>query len=114
MSEPLKQALGLMIREARHRAGLTQEELGARIKRTTETVSNIERGRQLPALDTLADLAGVLRVPMIELLATSEEKRSVSRQRAQLEAKLREIGRALSDRDLAVAVAQADVLLRQP
>ncbi len=109
MSEPLKQALGLMIREARRRVGLTQEELAARIERTTETISNIERGRQLPALDTLADLAGVLGVSMTDLLAVSDEKRSVPRQRAQLEARLREIG----ERDLAIAVAQAEILLRR-
>ena len=41
---------------ARRRAGLTQEALAALIARTPESVSNIERGRQLSTIETLVDL----------------------------------------------------------
>ena len=98
------------MRVARQRLRLTQEELAARIKRTPESVSNIERGQQLPSVETLVDLGRVLNVPMSEFFG-DDGRSPVSPERARLEAELRQIGRTLSDRDLAIAVAQVAVLL---
>ena len=106
----MKLHLGSVVRAARQRAALTQEELAARIDRTPESVSNIERGVHLPTLETLADLGRVLGVPLPEFFDGAQDH-APSRERLRLEARLREVARALSDRNLAIAVAQADVLL---
>lgn len=56
MSEPI----GTKIRRLRKRAGLTQTELALRIGVTQPALSQIEKGRTSPKLDTLADIAEVL------------------------------------------------------
>ena len=113
MTSQLKRSLGLKVQAARHRTGLTQEELASRISRTAESVSNIERGLHLPTLETLIDLGRALGVPIAEFFDEAEGTPLISRERRVLEARLREVGRSLSDRDLAVAVAQAKVFLEQ-
>ena len=45
---------GHLIREARRLGGLTQAELAARLGTTQSAVSNWERGRETPRVDTLA------------------------------------------------------------
>jgi transcriptional regulator with XRE-family HTH domain len=45
---------GHLIREARRLAGLTQTELARRLSTTQSAVSNWERGRDTPRVDTLA------------------------------------------------------------
>ena len=77
---------------------MTQEELTARIKRTPESISNIERGQQLPSVETLADLGRALSVPMSDFF-DSGNRDPITPERATLEAELRQIGRTLSDRD---------------
>lgn len=62
MTEPLKRTLGSRVRAARKRAGLTQDELASRIDKTPESISNIKRGAQTPALETLSALARELAV----------------------------------------------------
>src|SRR5919198_4589930 len=42
-----------ILQEARHRAGLTQRELAARAGTSQSAIARIERGRQLPSLETL-------------------------------------------------------------
>lgn len=44
---------GRMLRWARRRAGLTQRELGARTGVSQPTIARIERGREVPRVDTL-------------------------------------------------------------
>ncbi|MGH9032133.1 MAG: helix-turn-helix domain-containing protein [Acidimicrobiia bacterium] len=45
---------GLLIREARRDAGLTQAELATRVGTTQSAVSAWERGKETPRVDTLA------------------------------------------------------------
>jgi transcriptional regulator with XRE-family HTH domain len=45
-----------LLREARHRAGLTQRELAERAGTSQAAVARIERGRQSPSLETLQRL----------------------------------------------------------
>ena len=111
MSGDLRSNLAIAVRVARQRLRLTQEELAARIKRTPESISNIERGQQLPSVETLADLGRALNVPMSEFFGDDGEH-LITPERARLEADLRQLGRMLSDRDLAIAVAQAAILLK--
>jgi transcriptional regulator with XRE-family HTH domain len=44
---------GALVREARRIAGLSQSELAARVGTTQSAVSNWERGRDVPRVDTL-------------------------------------------------------------
>lgn len=45
-----------LLREARLRAGLTQAELGRRVRRTQSQIARWERGDVKPSLETLRDL----------------------------------------------------------
>jgi transcriptional regulator with XRE-family HTH domain len=110
MADELKRQLGLTVQAARRRAGMTQERLAALIERTPESVSNIERGLQLPTIETLVDLGRVLGVPMVDLLGRVDGGRAVTHERAQMEARLRELVRGLSDRDLTLALALAEAM----
>ncbi|MGX7704625.1 helix-turn-helix domain-containing protein [Methylobacterium sp. Gmos1] len=114
MTVDLKKSVGLKVRIARQRQKLTQEELGAQIGRTPESISNIERGLQLPSIETLVELGQALGIPASELLeGVGASGIQHSPKRLELELRLRDITRTLSDRALAVAVAQVDVLLQE-
>ena len=110
MNSRLKQTIGLRIRSARRSAGLTQEQVAAQIARTPESISNIERGQQLPNLETLAELARILKVPIAEFFEGAEHS-SIPRKRLQMEMHIRQITRELNNRDLAVAVRQIEAFL---
>lgn len=110
MVDDFEKNLGQKIRLARQRAGLTQEDLAARISRTPESISNIERGQQEPGIKTVQSLAKALGLPLSELFEPFEEL-AMSPQRVQMEFQLRDLARGLTDRDLAVAVAQIQALL---
>ena len=42
-----------IVQEARRRAGLTQRELAARARTSQSAIARIERGRQVPSIETL-------------------------------------------------------------
>lgn len=63
--------LGAMAREARARAGLTQEEAAERIGVATEVYGRLERGNMLPSLPTLMRLCRALAVDANRLLGFS-------------------------------------------
>jgi transcriptional regulator with XRE-family HTH domain len=56
--------LGDRLRNARFRAGLSQEQLADRVGVTRLTIRNYELGRTSPSLDRLNELAFALRVPV--------------------------------------------------
>ena len=62
----LKQHIGIRVRAARTRRGLTQEGVAEQIGKAAETVSNIERGQTLTGLDTLERLSRCLQIPVSE------------------------------------------------
>lgn len=98
----LKQAVGQNVRTARLACGLTQEDLAERINRTTETVSNIERGKNPPSLETLRDIAIVLDTSLdVLVLGTG---RPVSPVRLRHEAALIHMMHGFSDIDLETAL----------
>lgn len=111
MAGDFEKNLGQKIRIARQRAGLTQEDLAARISRTSESISNIERGQQEPGIKTVQSLAEVLGLPISEFFETSDNS-GIDESRLEMEFRLRDLARGLTDRDLAVAVAQIAVLLK--
>jgi transcriptional regulator with XRE-family HTH domain len=112
MTDRLKQTIGARVKSARRRAGMSQEQVAAKIRRTPESISNIERGQQLPGIDTLVDLATVLNIPVMELLKTSGEQRRVSAERAENEARILDMVSTFSDRAVAIAAEQLGALHR--
>lgn len=70
--------IGELIRAAREKAGLTQEELGQRIGLTRTSITNIENGRQNIQVHTLYSIASVLDtsphafLPLLEVPSSNE------------------------------------------
>jgi len=112
MEKDLKQAIGTKIHAARKRAAMSQEVLADHVGRTPESISNIERGKQLPNVDTLAQLARILNVPLTEFFEGLGGRRNLSRERVQLEAELFETARDLTPKLLRIAVEQVRILKR--
>lgn len=110
MALTLKASIGARVRAARTRRKLTQQQVADQIERTTEAVSNIERGVSLPGIDTLERLSEVLEVPLKEFFDEAGYFRQLTRRRFNLEAKLRETCRKLRDEDLELAVAIVEVM----
>ena len=106
----LKQIIGARVRAARKRRGYTQEQLADLIGRTVETVSNVERGRTIPTLETLDRLGHSLDVPLREFFDDRRDFAEVSNRRLELELRLTEFVRSMSDDDLEVAVNQVAIL----
>ena len=64
MADPI----GVSIRILRTQAGMTQEELAARLHLTRQAISNYERGRTHPDIDQLKDLADIFQVDLESLI----------------------------------------------
>ncbi|WP_225412989.1 helix-turn-helix transcriptional regulator [Stigmatella hybrida] len=64
----LASTLGMAVREARMRAGLTQAELAESIGTATEVYGRLERGKMLPSVPTLFRLCVALRSGPHELM----------------------------------------------
>lgn len=112
MTEELKQIIGTRVRLARERKNMTQEELASQIKKSVESVSNIERCVHLPALNTLIDLAKVLNLDVAEIVQVAGIGRTLSKERIQQEAEIALAVQGLSDAALAIAVQQIAALER--
>lgn len=68
-----KQLLGRRIKRLRAGLGLTQDALAERVQISPKYLSNIERGRENPTLDTLLRLAASLRVEPWEMFLLEQE-----------------------------------------
>ena len=66
-------AVGSQIAMLRHRKGLTQSELGDRLKVTYQAVSKWERGETLPDTAILLDLAEVLETTVDNILSGGKQ-----------------------------------------
>lgn len=60
--------LGDRIKKLRKEKGLTQEQLGKLVNVTKVSICGYEKGERIPTLDTLMDLANVLKVEVNYLL----------------------------------------------
>jgi transcriptional regulator with XRE-family HTH domain len=103
-----KLRFGLRVRELRKRRGLTQDQLAELIERSTDAVSNLERGISLPNFDTLERLSEKLSVPIREFFDFDDPNDSPERTR--MLAAIRDVARQLSDADLRVALSQIEAL----
>jgi len=110
MNNTLKTYLAGQLRSYRRDAGMTQEELGVRIKRTGEAISNIERGKSLPTLETLVALSETLEKPLRDFFPTGSFDDDVSPNRLKLEAEAMALLRKLTDNQLHVALTQIKAL----
>ncbi|MEW6684461.1 MAG: helix-turn-helix transcriptional regulator [Nitrospirota bacterium] len=68
-----KALIGRRIKTLRTRLRLTQDQLSERVGISPQYLSNIERGRENPTLDTLLRLAESLRVQPWEMLVVDSE-----------------------------------------
>lgn len=110
MSDDLKRIVGLRIRGERLARGITQEQLSEHINRTVETVSNLERGKAWPGIDTLLQICSVFQITIAELFE-NEDVSHPSRRRMDLQARMRVLMDSLTDSDLEIAVRQVEVLV---
>ena len=80
------------------------------IGRSTDAVSNLERGVSLPSFETLERLSQELDVPIREFFDLPEGRETSARRR-ELLATLADLARSMSDGDLEVAVRQVEALV---
>ena len=106
----LKKQIAARIRTIRTARDLSQDDLAAMIGRSVDAISNIERGKNLPSLETLIALAEGLELTLVDLVGNWPAKAKISSKRVASEAELIEITRQLSDQQLAIAVKQLHAL----
>ncbi|MBN9079821.1 MAG: hypothetical protein BGN87_13285 [Rhizobiales bacterium 65-79] len=106
----LKRNIAIRLKAVRKARGLTQNELAERTERSVDAISNIERGKGLPSVETLDVLAKALEIPIAELFSQSLEGRRESAARLVLLARLNDLGRGFGDRDLETAVRLLEAL----
>lgn len=109
MASDLKRLIGLRIRAERLARGMTQEQLAERVTRTVETISNIERGRAFPGLETVEELAAALGVPVVHLFKDVDGTMPTGR-RVELEARMMSLLGTLTDADFEIAIKQVEAL----
>lgn len=66
--------IGRRIKEARHKLGLTQEELGERARLHYSYIGQVERGNKVPSLKTLKKISSALNIRLEILLEDSPER----------------------------------------
>ncbi|MBQ9183207.1 MAG: helix-turn-helix transcriptional regulator [Neisseriaceae bacterium] len=74
-----KEFIGRKIKQLRTMAKLSQAELSEKIGMTEKNLSNIERGLQVPALNSFLRLLNVLNVPLSEFGITSQDTENKNR-----------------------------------
>jgi transcriptional regulator with XRE-family HTH domain len=105
--------VGRRIRAIRKRRGLTQEQLAARIERSAETVSALERGRNMPTLGILRRLAVALDVPIRDFFAPAGGGEAESPKHAALFSELLADARTLPLAELEMTVGIVGVVARR-
>ena len=100
-------ALGLAIKEARKKQGLTREQVGAMIEIDPRYLTNIENKGQHPSLQVLYYLVSLLNVSVDEFFLSSDNLIKSSRRR-QLESKIDNF----TDADLVIMESVADGIVK--
>lgn len=110
MSKHLKTYIGGQVKILRKQATLTQAELGEKISRTAEAISNVETGKSLPSLDTLIAVSEALAVPLTDFFPSGNINLDRSANWLKAEAEAMTLLRGLTDSQLKVALAQIKAL----
>ncbi|HSV29866.1 MAG TPA: helix-turn-helix transcriptional regulator [Candidatus Omnitrophota bacterium] len=108
----LKKHIGLKVKAARQRKGITQEQLAEAVEKAVETISNIERGHALTGLDTLERVGTVLDQPLVYFFEDYGGPRATSRRRLAAERTIMATVQELSDDDAELAAALLDGMAR--
>lgn len=108
----MKSALAARLRDARRQAKLSQEELAEKVGRSVDGISNIERGINLPSLDTLIDICRALSISAAVLIEELQSP-ATSPERQELEWRLRCLCHDLPERDLPLAIDLIAAVRRQ-
>jgi transcriptional regulator with XRE-family HTH domain len=98
MEHVLKTYLAGQLRSFRKEAKLSQEELGAKGGRTGEAISNIERAKSLPTIETLLALSETLSRPLRDFFPAGKVEDTASPNRLKLEAEAATLLRGLKRR----------------
>ncbi len=106
----LKSHIGIRVRSARRRAGLTQAQLAEQVDKAVETISNIERGHTQAGLETLEDLSKALGTPLIYFFEGYRPGLRISRKRAEAQQQLLDVFAKLPDEQIGVAIKLVEVL----
>ena len=109
MNSDLKKYIGLEVKAARKRQGLTQEQLAERLEKAVETVSNIERGKTWTSLEMLNTLADTLDRPIQSFFPPDSRTRRRSEKLMKLDVEIAQITEKMSVNELEqlVRVARA-------
>ncbi len=110
----LKRRIAVKLRVSRKARHLTQEDLAGMIGRSVEAISNIERAKGLPGLDTLEVIATKLEIPITEFFEIPRGRTKLTARRFEALARLNELTRGLSDRSLEIALKQLEALSEAP
>jgi transcriptional regulator with XRE-family HTH domain len=100
----LKSHIGIRLKSARRRAGLTQEALAEAVDKAVETISNIERGHSLTGVDTLEQIASAVGTPISYFFEDFPHKRKITTRRAQLQQQLLDAVEKLPDDQIRIAL----------
>lgn len=91
---------------------MSQEQFAELLERSADAVSNMERGKSLPSLETLFRLSEKTGVSLRELFRGLDQVDDDPR-RAQLQAVLMETARRLGVRDLEIVVRQVQAFPKE-
>ena len=80
------------------------------VGRTDEAISNIERGKSIPNLETLVAISGALNLPLRDFFPSGTFDADISVNRLNKEAEVMALLRGLTDSQLDVALAQVKAL----
>ncbi|KAA1058699.1 helix-turn-helix domain-containing protein [Azospirillum argentinense] len=96
------QQFGKMLRELREQRGLTQEDLAGLIERSVQAISAMERGQNMPRLETLIRISEKLDIPLCDIVKIFDARNENNQEKTLLEITIVDAARHLSLRDLKV------------
>lgn len=100
----LKSHIGIRLKSARRRAGLTQAQLAEAVDKAVETISNIERGHSLTGVETLEQIARAVRTPVGYFFEEFPVRSKMARRRAELLQQLLDAADQLTDDQVRIAI----------